>query len=177
MRKSVVVGVLAAGMLFAGCAAQTPEVEVSQPPAPSASPTPSAVADDAAAPQECVDYVGPEAPGSEALQALALNAELPPGVVLNPGLQVINSTSEAGKVEVVARVCSDGLDDAELVDVGNAIAGALYADPAHETITTLVVSSLVPSGEYLDSDPGVDSITTDYELYLWDDPRPSNWTR
>lgn len=80
--------------------------------------------------------------------------------------------------ELVARVCSAGADRAALVEAGNAIAAAIYADPAGESVTNLSVSAWVPSGEHLDRDPAVDSITTDFELYLCDaepDRLSSNW--
>ncbi|SDR70505.1 hypothetical protein [Microbacterium paraoxydans] len=180
MRKSVAAGVLAAGMFLGGCAAQTPPETTTTSPAPEptvSAPESTPTASAAEVPQECVDYVAPPSPGSEAMQAVGATAVLPDGVVLNPGFQVLNSIDEPGKVEAVARVCSDGLTDDELVDVGEAIAATLYAHPIHETLTLLKVSSWVPTGDHLDRDPGVDVITTDYELYLWDDPRPSNWTR
>ncbi|WP_152641720.1 hypothetical protein [Microbacterium hydrocarbonoxydans] len=95
-------------------------------------------------------------------------ADLPDGVVMNPGIQIISSTKDPGRVEVVARVCSGGIDRAELIDVGNSIARAIYADASHDTVTLLMVSSYVPAGEYLDKQPDLDVIQTDYELYLWD---------
>ena len=88
--------------------------------------------------------------------------------MLNPGLQVIPSTDDPGMVEAVARVCSAGVDRAELVEAGNAIAQAIYADPSHDSVTLLMVSSYTPAGEYLDKQPGIDVIKTDYELFLWD---------
>ncbi|CAN7244516.1 hypothetical protein LJR045_001005 [Microbacterium sp. LjRoot45] len=98
----------------------------------------------------------------------AQRADLASGVVLNPGLQIVGSTDDPGKLEIIARVCSSGLSREQLIDAANAIAVALYGSPDVDDITLLLVSSWVPSGEYLDRDPGVDVVQTDYELYLWD---------
>jgi hypothetical protein len=132
----------------------------------------------ATVPKECVDYEPSTPPDASAVGLAGARASLPDGVILNPGIQVIPSTDDPGAVEVVARVCSAGLDRAELVDVGNAIAQVLYADPSRDSVTLLMVSSYVPTGDFLDSQPNLDPIRSDFELFLWDggaDRLDSNW--
>ncbi|NRG40186.1 hypothetical protein HRK28_04560 [Rathayibacter sp. VKM Ac-2835] len=54
--------------------------------------------------------------------------------------------------------------------VANTIAEAIYADPSHERLAVLVVSSWTPdtSTGYLEQ---VDTVTADdYQSYLWDSP-------
>lgn len=129
-------------------------------------------------PQQCIDYVPSTPSDTSAVGVAAAAVELPAGVVLNPGIQIIPSTDDPGAVEVVARVCSEGVDRSGLVEAGNAIAKAIYADPSRDTVTLLMVSSWVPTGDYLDMQPDLDRIQTDYELYLWDaEPSrlASNW--
>lgn len=147
--------------------------EVAQP-----TPPPTAEPEGEAVPQECVDYDAGAMADTGPLSVAAADADLPAGVVLNPGLQVIESVDEAGMLEVVARVCSSGLDHDSLVDVGSEIAAAIYAAPEHSSVTLLMVSSYVPTGDFLDKQPDLDVVQTDYELYLWDaEPASlaSNW--
>lgn len=126
----------------------------------------------------CASYPGSSADDHGDIGTAAAAANLPSPVVLN-GTQVVGSTDDPGRVEVVARVCSPGIDRAALVASANEIAKAIYASPARESVTRLVVSAWKPSGKYLDRDPVGGSVSTDYELFLWTSTAPSldsNWT-
>lgn len=108
------------------------------------------------------------ADGGDQIAAAAGAATLPATVVLNPGVQVITSVDEPGMLEAVARVCSTPLSGADLVAVATTIAAAIYADPSHEQLAVLVVSSWTPDDgtEYLEQ---VATITAaNYQNYLWD---------
>lgn len=80
-------------------------------------------------------------------------------------------------LEAVARICSEPLTETELLAVGNEIAKAIYADPASESLSLLMVSPWLPSGDFLEQDPNLDPISTEYQLFLWDADRPldGNW--
>lgn len=187
MRTSVSAAVAALAILtLTSCSAPSTDVETPSPtstttatvelstPTPTPTPTPKALV----APKECTDYVPSTPSDSSAVGLAGSTAVMPAGVVLNPGFQIIGSTDDPGRVEVVARICSDGVDRAKLIEAGNSIAQAIYADPSHDTVTLLMISSYVPTGDYLDKQPNLDTIKTDYELYLWDadeDSLASNW--
>lgn len=160
----------------------TPVAEPTPDRSPSAAAQPTSTAtvepEGEAAPQECIDYDAGAMADTGPLSVAAAAADLPAGVVLNPGLQVIESVDDPGMLEIVARVCSSGLDRDSLVDAGNEIAAAIYAAPEHASVTLLMVSSYVPTGDFLDKQPDLDVVQTDYELYLWDaEPASlaSNW--
>lgn len=147
---------------------------------PSSSAAPSTSTEAAAPPQECLDYDGPEMTYSDSEAAIveaADRAALPATVVLNPGIQFVPSIDEPDMLEAVVRICSAPLTEEGLLEVGNEIAKAIYGEPASESLTLLMVSPWLPSGEYLDQDPNLDPISTDYELFLWDADRPldGNW--
>ena len=159
-------------LVLTGCtAAQT----IDDQPSPTTTRslgTPTARAADtpvAAPPRTCIDYVSPTVPvaaAGDAVAAAAATAVLPPTVVLNPGMQIIASVDEPGMLDVVARVCSEPMTEAEVIDVATTIAAAIYADPSHESVSTLTVSSWHPLGQSLEQ--GETVTTDDYQLYLWD---------
>ncbi|MFD6093977.1 hypothetical protein ACFWGN_17825 [Oerskovia sp. NPDC060338] len=128
-------------------------------------------------PQECGTPTprGSDSPVADA----AATAVLPETVTLRLGTQVIDSIDEAGMVEAVARICSEPLSKDELTAIATTIAQAIYADPSHETVALLKVSSWVPVSDGSDALTEDQSLDTDYQTYLWDaDPSllPSNWT-
>jgi len=92
-------------------------------------------------------------------------------------MQVITSVDEPGMLEAVARVCSTSMTKAELIEVGNAIAMSIKADPINESVAVLKVSGWAPGadGQLAKGD----TITTDYQLYTWDPsaavPLSNNW--
>jgi hypothetical protein len=82
--------------------------------------------------------------------------------------ETVTRDATAGMLEAVVRLCSTPLAGAALVDVSITIAAAIYADPSHENLSTLTVSSWTPNAStgYLDQ---VDAARNDdYQAYLWD---------
>lgn len=155
---------------------QTPTVTPSAPSEPEPVVTPE-VEVVTGPPVECES---PAPAGSEGpVAAAAATAALPESVTLRLGVQVIDSVDEAGMVEAVARICSEPLSKDELTTVATTIAQAVYADPSHETVALLKVSSWVPVSDGSDALTQDQSLDTDFQMYLWDaDPSllPSNWT-
>lgn len=91
---------------------------------------------------------------------------------------MVPSTERPGDVEVAVRLCSAGLTRTELIDAGNEIAKAIYAVPAHETVSVLTVSAWAPKGGKIDRQASLDAIRTEYSLFLWDNtsrPLSGNW--
>lgn len=179
MRSVKTAAVLAATLLLASCGTSSPEPAAAPTSTPKAAadPTPAKpLAVETAAPSECIKYEAPLEPGAEEAQAAVSNAALPPGIVLNPGMQVIASSDDSGMVEAVARICSGGMTRDQLVEAGGAIARSLAASPFGDTLTKLTVSPYTPSGQYLDRDPDTQPITTDFELFIWD-AEPSTLAR
>ena len=153
------------GALAAGCAAdpapaQTAVTEAAQP-APSTPP-------EAMPPQECIDYESQlsfTVDGAEQLAAAAATAQLPADVVLNPGVQTIPSTDEPGMLEAVAHVCSTPMAKTTLLEVANALAVAIKADPVSDQLAVLVVSSWAPDRDGV-LQRGA-TVRTDYQLHTW----------
>jgi hypothetical protein len=161
-------------------AASSPEATASTSPEESQTPA-DEVTEDASVtaegyPEAC-DTSAPAGTADSPVATAAASAEMPAGVTLRLGTQVIGSVDDPGMVEAVARICSEPLTADELTAVATTIAQAIYKDPSHETLTLLKVSSWVPDGA--GSIKQEHSVDTDYELFLWDaDPSllPSNWT-
>ncbi|WP_163185964.1 hypothetical protein [Cellulosimicrobium sp. SL-1] len=139
-------------------------------------PTEDATVGAAGYPAAC-DTSDPAGTADSPVATAAASAEMPNGVTFRLGTQVIDSVDDPGMVEAVARICSDSLTEDELTAVATTIAQAIYADPSHEALTMLKVSSWVPDGDGKITQE--QSVDTDYELFLWDADAsllPSNWT-
>lgn len=182
MRVAVGLGAL---LVLAGCSAppETPDAE----PSPSASvpvAAPSSTPQETVEPAEdlCVTYQPGEpsiAPGAEVLAQAAASAQLPEGVTLNPGMQIITSVDRPGEFEAVARLCSDAMTGDVLAEAASAIAVAIAALPERPPLAVMKASAWEPAENgYLDG-ADVDTISTDFELYTWDPnagpPLATNW--
>lgn len=96
------------------------------------------------------------------MKAAALAADLPDGVWVVSAQTV--DDSDTPNLDAVVRLCSEGLSEAELRSAATAV--ALAIEPAQRPeLSRLIVSSWVPSGQYIDQE-GSASVQ-DYEIYLW----------
>lgn len=184
----------AALLTLVALTACTPTPAVTAPPsaAPASTPKPHAFASTtptpepttsagAVPPAACLAYDDaseiPNAEGADPLIDAIASATLPPGVVLTPGVQVIDST-ESGKLDAVVRICSDPLAPDELIDVANELAVTLYGSAARELVGRLTVSPWVPDGEAIAQDTAIRARSTDFPAHAWDPssgPLDSNW--
>lgn len=183
MRRHVATVPLVVGLFLTSCSAGDavpPEaLEAAVPPSATVTQTtePSAPAEPE---QSCDDYdlleSAPAEPGGAQLAAAAAAVDLPEGVSLVPGVQSITSAGESGMIDMVARICSSPMSKSRLIEVANIIALAVKAEPASESLATLVVSAWYPNGEYLGEG---EKVSADFQLYTWDPaaaaPMASNW--
>ena len=134
-------------------------------------PTSSAVED---APAACLAFEGGDlgiAAGGGALARAAESAALPSFVALSPGVQVLPSGTTPGAYDLIARVCGGSLSRIELIAAGTAIAAAIYADPARDLLSVLVVAPWTAMGSGgIAADPSEVAISTDYPAHRWDRP-------
>lgn len=177
-------------LLLAGCGAAgdpgtaaEPTVTVTKVETVEAAPSPTAASSTSPAKPDktCADYAAPDPLGgaSEEHSALqsATESALPDGMILNPGVQVVDSTSESGQIEAVVRICQDAqMSENELIEIASAVAVAIKGDPVSDRLEVLVVSSWHPDGEHLAQG---ESVMTDYGMYTWDldaaAPMDTNW--
>lgn len=95
--------------------------------------------------------------------AALADVPMPDGVIL-VGTQTVTSTDDPGSYDVVARVCSSGLDEASHRSVATDLATAAEGAERPE-IASMRVSSWIPEGKYTNSERTL--LIDDYELYLW----------
>lgn len=182
MKKLGGAAILAAVMIItSGCSAPEPAPTVTvtvDAIAPSQSQAPPPSSTESSAVEECAAYeTDPvaQADGGMIADQIA-GAPLPEGVLLNPGVQTIASADRPGMYETVVRVCSEPLSNADLIEVGNAVAVPLAQSPAADTLTTLIITGWSPDGKYLKKDA---SVTADFQMYTWNPdaaaPISSNW--
>lgn len=168
-RRQHLVGGVTAIMLIGGVIAGTASIYGLRAPVsvgPAETPAP-------VTPKECLEFVDATQPQvSETgpiVEAIA-EADLPAGVVISPGVTVRSSDDEAGAAVVIARVCSQRLDRAGLVHVGNAIAEALDEAPNVPVLTQLVIESWIPiEGGAIAQDAEGEPIHTSFSSYDWSD--------
>ena len=126
------------------------------------------------APAACFAFEGGDlgiASGGEALAQAAESAALPTFVALSPGIQVLPSDTTPGTYDLIARVCGGSLSSSELIAAGIAIAAAIYADPARDRLSVLVVAPWTAIGsDAIIADPSGVAISTDYQAHRWDLP-------
>lgn len=146
----------------------TPSAAPSTTPTPTPPATPAATGTAAAAglPSECEGTEGTQDTEGDPIAGAAATAELPEGVVLM-GTQVITSIEEDGMFEGVARTCSAPLSEDDMYEVANAIAIAIYEEPAGETVASLRVTSWVPNDAGSITE-GTKVRSEDFQIYLWD---------
>lgn len=182
--RAAVPALIFLAVALAGCTASVPAVTPtviasstveaqSEPPvSPSSDPA-------SATPQLCLDYEPPAASDEDggAIAAVVATAELPKDVVLNPGVQTIQSVESPGMFETVVRICSTPMGEDRLKEIASTVAVSLAGSPAADSLSVLVVSAWTPgAGDYLEQ---VESVSTEFQLYTWDEvaavPLASNW--
>lgn len=192
--RNRLVAVAAVSLLFvAGCSADA-EPKVSAPrttasptasdmPTPrfTATPTPEPTASTPVRlPEQCLRSGASDLSDTGPIGSAVAGVRLPEGVTLAIGTQVVKSHSDhPGMVDVVVRPCSSGLTVEELIDIGVAIARAIYPLPEAKTVQELHVTSWVPdpaNTPYTKQDKKAK--VTDYQSVLWDSEGPavrSSW--
>ncbi|WP_457100609.1 hypothetical protein [Microbacterium sp. P5_E9] len=169
--SAAVVSLVLIGALVGGVAVVAVYRTGGAAPDPFATSTPSAAED---APAACVAFEGGDlgiASGGEALALAAESASLPSFVALSPGVQVLPSGTTPGAYDLIARVCGGSLSRIELIAAGTAIAAAIYADPARDLLSVLVVAPWTAIGSNaIAADPSGVAISTDYPAHRWDRP-------
>jgi hypothetical protein len=144
-------------------------------PAATRNGTPSSIV-----PAQCTKYedgITDNAPGGAGIVAAAASANLPPGVVLSPGVSVVASATKPGALEATVRICGEGVTRDDLVEAGNAIAAAI-AVATPRSLATLTVEAWGPiDSDAIAADPNTPPIHTDYQSHDWSHPgqSPGAW--